>query len=899
MLKRWLAYSFIVLGIHFQGFASHIVGGEMYYDYLGNNQYRIYVALYRDCASTGAAFDSPLLLGVFNSANQMVMQVEVPFPGSTNLPVVFNNPCVTPPSGICTERAIYITVITLPPTPDGYTCSYQRCCRGPNISNLNNPDDTGITLTTRITGTNNNALVNSSPRFLNYPPLVICNNENLNFNHSATDPDGDSLAYELTTPFAGANSFNPAPNPVPAPNYPQVSWAPSFSANVPLGAGSTTTINPTSGALFVDANALGLYVVGIRVKEYRNGVLINSTVRDFLFRVVNCVVELQSIINEQEQSPGFVSYCQGLTFTFDNQSWGGSNYAWDFGVPGITTDVSTAFEPTYTFPAPGTYNITLIVNPGWTCSDTMVMPFTFQNPLQVDFTYDDSLCFDGNSSDFAAQLNGHPGTELTWTFGNAANPQTATGAIVNDVSFNAPGNYPVKLVGNYDVCSDSITHTIVILPQPGANFNLPVNYECNGLTQTFTNASQGATNYRWDFGVAGSVTDVSTATNPTFTFPAAGTYTVTLIASIGTCTDTIRKDFTVYEPLDVSFTHNDSLCITDNSFNFVGNVTGPSITTYSWNFGPNATPSSAQTINVNGVVYDQPGQFTVTLTGSFLNCSETATSQLFVFREPEVNFGMIDGLQCVPFEAHFIDSSVADTPISYLWNFGDGGTSTEQNPVHVYTSTGQFPVTLQIWTAAGCIDTLTMTRVDLINVHPRPVSAFSVDPPTTDICHSTIQFTDHSFGAISVFYSFDDLGDLLEGPPVSTEDNPSYTYLSDGTHWPYQIATNEFGCKDTSRTSVFIEPFTVYVPNAFTPDGNDYNNEFYAQSYLDAVEWEMSVYNRWGELLFKTNDQYAKWDGFYEGQLVPSGVYTYVVRYISCAEWEGEQVISGHVTLLR
>lgn len=899
MIKQWLLYSIVLLGIHFQSHASHIVGGEMYYDYLGNNQYRIYTVLYRDCASTGAAYDSPLYLGIFNSSNQMVMQVEVPFPGSVNLPVVFNNPCVTPPSGICTERAIYTTIVTLPPSPDGYTCAYQRCCRGPNVTNLNNPDDTGITLTTHITGTNQNALVNSSPRFTNYPPLVICNNENLNFDHSAVDPDGDSLVYELTTPFAGANSFNPQPNPIPAPNYPLVSWAASFSANVPLGAGSTTTINSVNGNLFVDANNLGLYVVGIRVKEYRNGVLINSTVRDFLFRVVNCIVELQSIINEQEQSPGFVSYCQGLTFTFDNLSWGGSNYAWDFGVPGITTDVSNAFEPTYTFPAPGTYNITLIVNPGWTCSDTMVMPFTFQNPLDVDFTYDDSLCFDGNSSNFVAQVNGHPDTELTWTFGANANPQTGTGSSVNNVSFSAPGNYPVKLVGNYEVCADSITHTIVILPQPNANFNLPVNYECNGLTQTFTNASQGANNYQWDFGVAGSVTDVSSATNPTFTFPAAGTYTVTLIASIGSCTDTIRKNFTVYEPLSVSFTHNDSLCITDNSFNFVGNVTGPSITTYSWNFGPHATPSSAQTLNVNGVVYDQPGQFTVTLTGSFLNCSQTATSHLFVFREPEVNFGMMDGLQCVPFEAHFVDSSLSDTPISYLWSFGDGGTSTEQNPVHIYTSTGQFPVTLQIWTAAGCIDTLTMTRLDLVNVHPRPVSAFTVDPPTTDICHSTIQFTDHSFGAISVFYSFDDLGDLLEGPPVSYEDNPSYMYLSDGTHWPYQIATNEFGCKDTSRNSIVIEPFTVYIPNAFTPDGNDYNNEFYAQSYLDAVEWELSVYDRWGELLFKTNDQYAKWDGFYKGQLVPTGVYTYVVRYISCAEWEGEQIITGHVTLLR
>ena len=136
-----------------------------------------------------------------------------------------------------------------------------------------------------------------------------------------------------------------------------------------------------TGALFVDANLLGLYVVGIRVNEWRNGVIINSTTRDFLFRVVNCVVALSAEINTQENSPGFLGYCNGLSFTFDNLSWGATTYSWDFGVTGTSNDVSAAFEPTFTYPAPGTYPVMLVANPGWPCTDTATINVTVNNPL--------------------------------------------------------------------------------------------------------------------------------------------------------------------------------------------------------------------------------------------------------------------------------------------------------------------------------------------------------------------------------------------------------------------------------------------------------------------------------------------------------------------------------------
>jgi hypothetical protein len=200
------------------------VGGEIYYDDLGGSQYRVTVKLYRDCLSDGAEFDADLPITIFDGNGNQLDNITIPFPGSTLLPVSFSNPCVTIPSDICVEEAVYTAILNLPASTTGYTLSYQRCCRGPNVVNLNNPGDQGLTLTTDIPPSSQVTL-NSSPRFNNFPPLMLCAGEELIFDHSASDLDGDSLVYELCTPFQGGTSTAPAPNPASPPPYQDVQWA--------------------------------------------------------------------------------------------------------------------------------------------------------------------------------------------------------------------------------------------------------------------------------------------------------------------------------------------------------------------------------------------------------------------------------------------------------------------------------------------------------------------------------------------------------------------------------------------------------------------------------------------------------------------------------------------------
>lgn len=537
-MKKLLLIVLALLAIFSGARASHIVGGVIYYDCLGGTQYRVTLKVYRDCASTGAAYDDPLPVTVFDGNGTQLTQFNIAFPGSTVLPVVFNNPCVTIPTGICVEEAIYTTVVTLPASSTGYTLSYQRCCRGPAVTNLSVPEDQGLTLTIKIPPPAD-AICNSSPRFNNYPPLLLCAGQPLVFDHSATDPDGDVIVYELVQPFQGGTSVAPAPNPAAAPPYSGVTWGAGFSQTAPFGAGPIT-INPTTGLLTATPTSPGLYVVGVAAKEYRSGVLLSTTVRDFLFKVMNCEIQMEAEITPQVDLSSFVSYCQGLTVNFENDSYGGTNYAWDFGVPVITSDVSTAFAPSYTYPAPGTYTVTLIVNPGWTCTDTSVQTFTVNELITADFVTPPPQCITNNSFDFAGQGQ-YPGTGTTfqWEFGLTTNPDSAFTEDVNNVVFTEYGYQPVTYTVFYSVCEVSYTDSVFVYAEPTIGFTIEDELRCAPYLAQFEDTSFAHTQiyYEWNFGDG---SDLSPLANPTHLYEFPGVYDVSLtIWTDAGCIDTL------------------------------------------------------------------------------------------------------------------------------------------------------------------------------------------------------------------------------------------------------------------------------------------------------------------------------------------------------------------------
>lgn len=868
--------------------ASHIIGGEMYYDYLGNYQYKISIVIYRDCASSGADFDNPLSLAIYTSSGNLYQNVSVVAPPSTILPIEFDNPCVKKPSGFCNERAIYTKIVTLPPRAGGYYLAYQRCCRTPNVVNINNPGNTGLTLTVHIPTNADNQYENSSPRFTNYPPLVLCNNQTLKFDHSATDPDADELVYDLYAPFAGASTTNPQPNQAPPPPYQPIFWANGFTAANPFGAGASVSIDANTGLLTVDPNLQGMFVVGVRVREYRNGVLLSTVIRDFIFQVISCNVTLEAKIVPQNQLPGFIDVCQGTSVNFKNNSYGGTTYDWDFGVPDITTDVSNQFAPSYTYPGPGEYTVTLVVNKGMPCSDSTTQIFKVYEELNLDFTHDDSLCLNDNSFDFSGTYSGPTPPTFSWDFGPNTT-QTSNDLNVSNVHFNTAGNQTIKLTAKHETCTKTVTKSVFVVPQPTADFTIMQDSECAGLTQNFTNQSTNATNYTWNFGDNTTATDA----NPEHTYGSPGNYTVTLIANAGThCLDSVSRAIVINEALVVDFTFGDSLCITNPSTEFVAHVDGPGNHTLQWNFGNTATPSNATQDTVS-VTYNQSGVFPVRLTASLESCSISKDTTITIFKSPSIGFTFVDRLYCTPAVVDFINQSSSQTPLTYSWDLGNGQTATTKNATGIYEDSGVYSVSLTIISTVGCIDTLTLTKENLFKVNPAPTADFSLSRDTVTICDSKVDFIDASIDAIKYVYIFD------EDVHKNFDANPSYEYTTSGMKYPYQIVENEFGCKDTARLAIYVEPFSIFIPNAFSPNGDKLNDEFYAVPTLPVRSWDFMIFNKWGELIYQMDDFTQKWDGKYKNEIVPIGTYTYILEAVSCEKNKPEKLIKGHVNVVR
>lgn len=287
---------------------------------------------------------------------------------------------------------------------------------------------------------------------------------------------------------------------------------------------------------------------------------------------------------------------------------------------------------------------------------------------------------------------------------------------------------------------------------------------------------------------------------------------------------------------------------------------------------------------------------TITLTWMSVDDCETKTitKSLVIDANAEINFEIESGVQCLPFDAKFINHSTSTIGSTYHWDFGDGSSSNESDPIHIYTDLGMYNVTLTIESSTGCMDTILLMMQDLVNTHPTPIAGFSTDLSETDICNSLVNFIDESIGATTLIYDFDDLTASL------TNKNPAYLYMNDGAHHPMQIAISEFGCRDTAYQELFIEPFTIYAPNTFTPDGNELNNTFLPIVYLELYEWDLQLFDRWGQIVFESQDPEIGWDGVLpNGVKASDGTYLWKITYVSCEPINPRHQMTGHVNLLQ
>lgn len=621
MMYRRLLNLILGLLLSTGAWATHVLGGEMYYDKLGGDQYRVTLKLYRDCGpgnTNGTAFDPAAKLVVFDGNGAQQFTIDVPFTGEQTVPVELNNPCLGAPPSICATWTEYITIVDLPPNTTGYVISYQRCCRTPTIANLPTGLLQGLTCTVQIPPSGIGA--NSSPRFNDYPPIAMCMGEDMIFDHSATDPDGDSLVYDLFTPFQGADDIDPAPYAPPPPYFPIV-WAAGYSGSNPMDGAPPMAVDPITGELTVHPTLLGSFAVGVRVREYRNGVLLSASIRDLRFDVVLCDITI--IANVQGQS--VEQLCSGKTVEPINESVNGQFYHWDFGVQGILTDTSNLEFPTWTYADTGSYNITLIANPGWPCADTTVSIFNVYLPLDPYFARPPIRCPD-QPAEFVAEGNLTTTTVVSWDLGTAGSPEQANGVAIS-AGFSELGGHPVVLTLEDHGCTATYADSVVVYPRIVMDL-VTDRAGCEGTTFLFNGTAEAWTpvQFAWDFG------DGETASEPELEhlYVGPGLYDVTLNTwTVDGCIDQANitlpnwvevfpipvADFAI-EPATVSLL-DPRVQVVDHSQlaqEWSYQIEGRTVTTPSFDY-----------------MFDDAGRFNVMLTvTSGENCSDTITHTVFV-----------------------------------------------------------------------------------------------------------------------------------------------------------------------------------------------------------------------------------------------------------------------------
>lgn len=418
---------------------------------------------------------------------------------------------------------------------------------------------------------------------------------------------------------------------------------------------------------------------------------------------------------------------------------------------------------------------------------------------------------------------------------------------------------------------------------------------CTGKTVTFINNSINATNSFWDFGVAGSTNDTSVQIGPTFTYPDTGTYTVMLIVNKGwPCSDTTFRTITVRYPADASYMHEGSYCENIGEVFFQPTSNNSPIDVLTWDFGPNATPATFTGFNPPPVVFSSAGPQTVKLHVNSFGCETTFYDTVDIFMNPIIDFDIPVNQGCAPFTLRFQDKSQSSNPLNYQWDFGDGNTSTDPSPIHTYQNPGVYDVTLVIYTAEGCLDTLELFEQGAILVKPTPISRVDVTPLETTIYESLVTVTDLAAEPGERITTF--MGD---GQVYENQHTFDHTYRDTGVYEVMHIVTNTAGCADTTIVIVEILPEPLlFIPNAFSPNG-DGRNDVFKPSVVGQREYEFIVFSRWGDIVFKTNNPYIGWNGndHNDGAVLPQGVYTYTVH----VRYKNDRITSekGQITLFR
>lgn len=957
--------------------ASHCAGGELTYTWLQDSTYQLTLHFYRDCSGSTAV--GPFYICGHNSCdgttlNATMVQTYGPVEVGTGCPGS-QTQCANAGSTIpgYTEY-IFTANVTLPSRCASWTFFTTLNARNPT-NNLSNPGSASFYVDCTLD--NFHAQGQSSPYFSVKPVPYVCVNVPYTYNNGAVDPNNDSLVYEMVSPrdgpILGAGGSGCSINP----STPDLLLSTFNLTNNPFPTGNTFVLNSTNGQLAFTPNTVGKSVITVKVKKYRNGILLGYVLRDIQIVVLSNCSTVQptnntiasTIVGATTDTSGKILGCAGqqLSFCFDSKSTDTgaklvitSNNATI--APGSVLSVThsysdsvrTCFSWTPGLLDTGTRNLIITVKdssckpPGILMSQTFVIPI-FISPITTIFK-DTTIC-PGDSVQLVAiggstftwrSISGSPISSLSCS--NCKNPvarpavttryevtsnnlsycnknkDTVEIVVVTPAPINAgpdtttcinnslqlninltqvPGtNYHVQWTPATYLNNDTIpnpvttptndvTYYIKVTPNglgkcasfdtlsvrvlQGYKLFTPDTAICSGQSLNVNLLGDNRYNYKWT--PANGVSDVNIMA-PTIIPDTSHLYTVT--ASYPGCRDSVSKFFLDLQPVPTVFAGPDqTLCTGDTLTLGWTSVTPASYPNYSYSWDPGGELDNG---TVPHPLFTASTSTTMTLTVSTpAGCKGTDDIHIEVKAPKFINVSA-DTLLCPGDTAQL---HVTGDAVSVAWH-----------PYYYISDTSSYdpfvyPVTSTNYTVIGkdkdnCADTASV----LVTVKPAAV----IDLPDTTTIYPGESYHINPGGNCLYFSWFPPLG--LDATNIS---NPVATPPVNTRY--FVTATTEFGCSVQDSIDIFVSPDSyIDVPNAFSP-GNGPNNTIMPVHRGNVTLKSFTIFNRWGAKMFESSDINSGWDGRWNGQPQPMGVYVYIVEAVTPT---GRRFYKqGNITLLR
>jgi gliding motility-associated-like protein len=679
----------------------------------------------------------------------------------------------------------------------------------------------------------------------------------------------------------------------------------SGNGNVPSFAATNTSAGPISGLVTVTASFTNGGATCTQSGTYTITVNPTPNVFDPLDQVVCHGSQTNAVVFQGAVSGTVFNWTNtNTTIGLANSGNGDIAQFSGFNTTLLPTSGSVTVTPSYT-------------NLGTTCFGLPENFVITVNPIPTLTDPADQVLCNTNTTLAVNFVGSVPNTVYSWQNNNISIGLAPNGN-GNISSFSAINTATTPAVANVSV-SPTFTNLGLTCTGITQDFNITVNPSSVLTNQNLAICSNNALNINLNASLPATyiwqATSNSNVTGETFTsqnsasindvlinttnIPQTVIYQVTTVTTANNCQSGPYQIAVTVNPLpDVQFTTLNNPNCNLQPVIFVNNTPGNNA--YTWTFGDNSTSVDEDPTHV----YQNFGSYNVTLEAIDVNtgCTNAVTNVINVFESPEVGFELTSAIGC-----NFLDVILTDTinapNTTLFWDFGDGETSNQPVAIdHQYADEGCYDVTLTVTNQAGC--SVSLTQDDLVCVVSVPDAIFFANPDSALVSEPIIAFDNQSNNAYTYYWDFGDGSSSLSTNPIHEYNDVPESYVV--TLYAY----NEEGCYDSAFLTVTIyEEIIFYVPNTFTPNGDGSNDVFLPiiTSGIETKGYELLIFNRWGEEIFKSTNPNIGWDGFvpdigtYFGQIgnkAQDGTYVWKIT-MNASQNQDVIVRTGHVNLLR